>query len=224
MAASGMQDAAVRASAARGRGHPRPPAGPDRRAPARRAPAARLDRYYLAAGAGGLAVGVHTTQFAIRDPRHGLFEPVLALAAEETGPRPTPAGPSRWSGSAGICGPTGAGGRRGGAGPRPRLPRRPAEPRRPGRLRRRGAARPLPRPWPRSSRWSASTSSRPSAAAPARYAFWRRFAEIEDVVAIKIAPFNRYRTLDVVRAVVRVPAATTSPSTPATTTTSWSTC
>src|SRR5712692_5609717 len=42
-----------------------------------------LFRYYLAAGVGGLAVGVHTTQFAIRDPKIGLFEPVLALAAEE---------------------------------------------------------------------------------------------------------------------------------------------
>src|ERR1700754_2477937 len=42
-----------------------------------------LTRYYLAAGAGGLAVGVHTTQFAIRDPRVGLFDPVLALAGEE---------------------------------------------------------------------------------------------------------------------------------------------
>ncbi len=42
-----------------------------------------LTRYYDAAGAGGLAVGVHTTQFAIRDPRVGLFEPVLTLAAEE---------------------------------------------------------------------------------------------------------------------------------------------
>ena len=42
-----------------------------------------LTRYYVAAGAGGLAVGVHTTQFAIRDPRVGLFEPVLKLAAEE---------------------------------------------------------------------------------------------------------------------------------------------
>src|ERR671915_251631 len=42
-----------------------------------------LTRYYTAAGAGGLAVGVHTTQFAIRDPRVGLFEPVLALAREE---------------------------------------------------------------------------------------------------------------------------------------------
>ncbi len=42
-----------------------------------------LTRYYLAAGAGGIAVGVHTTQFAIRDPKIGLLEPVLALAAEE---------------------------------------------------------------------------------------------------------------------------------------------
>src|SRR5947209_1486825 len=42
-----------------------------------------LTRYYLSAGAGGIAVGVHTTQFAIREPRHGLFEPVLQLAMEE---------------------------------------------------------------------------------------------------------------------------------------------
>ena len=41
-----------------------------------------LTRYYAAAGAGGLAVGVHTTQFAIRDPEIGLFEPVL-----DAGPR-----------------------------------------------------------------------------------------------------------------------------------------
>ena len=40
-----------------------------------------LTRYYLDAGAGGIAVGVHTTQFAIRNPEHGLFRPVLELAA-----------------------------------------------------------------------------------------------------------------------------------------------
>src|SRR5207302_4214628 len=39
-----------------------------------------LSRYYIDAGAGGLAVGVHTTQFAIR--RAGLYEPVLRLAIE----------------------------------------------------------------------------------------------------------------------------------------------
>src|SRR4051812_49307815 len=41
-----------------------------------------LTRYYSDAGAGGIAVGVHTTQFAIRDPKHGLYRPVLELAAE----------------------------------------------------------------------------------------------------------------------------------------------
>src|SRR6478672_6892875 len=41
-----------------------------------------LTRYYIAAGAGGVAVGVHTTQFAIRDAQHGLFQPVLELAAD----------------------------------------------------------------------------------------------------------------------------------------------
>src|SRR5947199_8119700 len=54
-----------------------------------------LVRYYLAAGAGGLAVAVHTTQFAIRDPKIGLFKPVLELAAAElgllsSGPKATP--------------------------------------------------------------------------------------------------------------------------------------
>ena len=53
----------------------------DRRLDERRQRA--LTRYYVAAGAGGLAVGVHTTQFAIRDSRIGLFAPVLKLAAEE---------------------------------------------------------------------------------------------------------------------------------------------
>ena len=42
---------------------------------------AALTRYYIDAGAGGIAVGVHTTQFAIREPRHNLLQPVLELAA-----------------------------------------------------------------------------------------------------------------------------------------------
>src|SRR4029079_16672873 len=41
-----------------------------------------LFRYYAAAGVGGIAVGVHTTQFAIRDPKIALFRPVLELAAK----------------------------------------------------------------------------------------------------------------------------------------------
>src|SRR5256885_11553293 len=42
-----------------------------------------LTRYYLAAGAGGVAVRVHTTQFEIRDPKYALYKPVLALAMPE---------------------------------------------------------------------------------------------------------------------------------------------
>ena len=64
-----------------------------------------LSRYYLAAGAGGLAVGVHTTQFEIRDPTIGLYRPVLELGMEvarEQGARPkTPIVMI-----AGICGQT----------------------------------------------------------------------------------------------------------------------
>src|SRR5262245_55632191 len=41
-----------------------------------------LTRYYVDAGAGGIAVGVHTTQFAIRDSQFGLYRPVLELAGE----------------------------------------------------------------------------------------------------------------------------------------------
>ena len=59
-----------------------------------------LTRYYLAAGAGGVAVGVHTTQFAIRDPKVGLFEPVLRLAMEEL------AGNDASIRIAGVCGAT----------------------------------------------------------------------------------------------------------------------
>src|SRR5262245_48575674 len=59
-----------------------------------------LIRYYATAGAGGLAVAVHTTQFAIRDPSVGLFRPVLEVAAEEL----THAG--QMIGIAGLCGET----------------------------------------------------------------------------------------------------------------------
>src|SRR3990172_6415980 len=64
-----------------------------------------LTRYYMDAGAGGLAGGVHTTQFAIREASHGLYRPLLELAAEtvraerERAPRP-------FVTVAGLCGPT----------------------------------------------------------------------------------------------------------------------
>src|SRR5687767_4490269 len=60
-----------------------------------------LTRYYHAAGAGGVAVGVHTTQFAIRDKKHGLLRPVLELASETLRARG-----ARTVLIAGICGRT----------------------------------------------------------------------------------------------------------------------
>src|SRR5262245_28670831 len=66
---------------------------------------AALTRYYVAAGAGGLAVGVHSTQFAIRAPQHGLLRPVLELASmtvdEMLGAAPRP-----FAKIAGVCGDT----------------------------------------------------------------------------------------------------------------------
>jgi len=62
----------------------------------------RLTRYYMAAGAGGIAVGVHTTQFEIRQPQHNLYARVLQLAAEEA----DRAGNPYFIKVAGICGPT----------------------------------------------------------------------------------------------------------------------
>src|SRR3954463_7811971 len=64
-----------------------------------------LSRYYIAAGAGGLAVGVHTTQFAIHDPKVDLLHPVLALAAEEMD-RADANRATRLIRVAGICGDT----------------------------------------------------------------------------------------------------------------------
>ncbi len=64
-----------------------------------------LTRYYLDAGAGGLAVGVHTTQFAIREPRYNLLRPVLELAADVIREHESATG-SRIVRVAGICGQT----------------------------------------------------------------------------------------------------------------------
>jgi dihydrodipicolinate synthase/N-acetylneuraminate lyase len=152
-----------------------------------------LTRYYVAAGAGGIAVGVHTTQFEIRDPKHGLLRPVLELAAETT----RDAGVLR---IAGVCGPTAQ------ATAEARLARDlgyHAGLLSLGALRdasvdqlvdhARAVAGILP---------VMGFYLQPSVGGRILdYAFWRRFVEIPNVVAIKIAPFNRYQTLDVVRAV-----------------------
>src|SRR5690348_1783040 len=67
-----------------------------------------LCRYYIAAGAGGIAAGVHTTQFAIRDPKINLFKPVLQIVAEEfaRAESQTATGNSQLIRVGGICGPT----------------------------------------------------------------------------------------------------------------------
>lgn len=152
-----------------------------------------LTRYYLAAGSGGLAVGVHTTQFAIREPQIGLFEPVLRLAAEEMRGHDVVK-------VAGICGLTSQA------------------------VKEATLARDLGYDAGLLSLAALKEATVPMMIDHARtvasvlpvvgfylqpavggrllpYSFWREFAEIEGVVAIKIAPFNRYQTLDVVRAV-----------------------
>lgn len=155
-----------------------------------------LTRYYIAAGVGGLAVAVHTTQFAIRDPKVGLFEPVLAIAAEEM---------NRASRSlvriGGVCGET-----------KQAVSEAVV-------LRQHGYHSAL---LSLAALRNASDEAlidhcravaeilpiigfylQPSVGGRVlSYAFWRRFAEIENVVAIKIAPFNRYQTHDVLRAVI----------------------
>lgn len=152
-----------------------------------------LTRYYLAAGAGGIAVGVHTTQFAIREPRFGLFRPVLELTAEETAGHDVVK-------VAGICGLTS------------QAVKEAVLARELGydcalvslsALREASIAQLIDH-----VRTVASVLPvfgfylQPAVGGRVLpYAFWRRFAELDNVVAVKIAPFNRYQTLDVVRAV-----------------------
>jgi len=153
-----------------------------------------LTRYYIAAGAGGLAVGVHTTQFAIREA--GLYQPVLELAAETA---------ANWTSRplalvAGLVGPTrqavieaklarGIGYHAGllslaamiSASEDDLIAHCAA------------VAREIP---------LVGFYLQPAVGGVILSAeFWRRFAAIDNVIAIKIAPFNRYRTLDVLRGV-----------------------
>lgn len=158
---------------------------------------AGLTRYYCDAGAGGIAVGVHTTQFAIRDA--GLLEPVLRLAIEALRGREERLG-RRLVAVAGVCGPT------------PQAVTEAALARKLGYdlgLLSLGAL-------PEASRAELIAHCRRVAAEipvfgfylqaavggrPLDYGFWREFLEIDAVVAIKVAAFDRYDTLDVVRAV-----------------------
>ena len=155
-----------------------------------------LTRYYLAAGAGGVAVGVHTTQFAIREPQHALLAPVLELAREEVR-RHEAAAPVVLI--AGVCGATGQA------------------------VREAALARDLGYDAGLVSLGALASATDDALVAHCRavadvlpvfgfylqpavggrvlgYEFWRSFAEISNVWAVKVAPFNRYWTLDVVRA------------------------
>ncbi len=158
-----------------------------------------LTRYYVAAGAGGLAVGVHTTQFAIRDPRIGLFAPVLKLAAEEMD-RADLTRPDPLVRIGGICGDTAQAVREAGllaelgyhAGLLSLAALKDADD--DALLRHcRSVAEAIPII---GFYLQASVGGRRLS-----FRFWRKFVEIENVAAIKIAPFNRYQTLDVMRAV-----------------------
>ena len=156
-----------------------------------------LSRYYIAAGAGGLAVGVHTTQFEIRDPKWDLYRPVLELAADVMDAD----APADFIRVAGIVGNT-------------RQAVSEAE-----------IARDCGYEIGLVSLRALANASVDAMVAHCRavadvipvmgfylqpavggcvlpFDFWRRFAEIESVVGIKIAPFNRYQTLDVIRGVV----------------------
>ncbi|MFF8717401.1 dihydrodipicolinate synthase family protein [Streptomyces sp. NPDC015184] len=167
--------------------------GADRKLDERRQRA--LTRYYLASGAGGVAVAVHTTQFEIREPGIGLLAPVLELAAEtvrnEAGrPVVTVAGAcghtaqavseAELAASLGydavLLSPAVSGADEKGLLDRARVV---------------GEVLPV-------------IGFYPQEAVGGRYlspSFWSSFADLPNTAAIKIAPFDRYRTADVVRAV-----------------------
>jgi dihydrodipicolinate synthase/N-acetylneuraminate lyase len=153
-----------------------------------------LTRYYLAAGSGGIAVGVHTTQFEIRRPEFDLLRPVLELAAEEARGREVIK-------IAGVCG-----GRKQAV----------AEAELAESLGYDACLLSLAALKTASnaelldhSRAIASTIPvvgfylQPAVGGRVLpYEFWREFAKIPEVVAIKMAPFNRYQTVEVVRAII----------------------
>lgn len=159
-----------------------------------------LTRYYSSAGVGGLAVGVHTTQFQIRDSNIGLFEPVLELAAEEMS-RSDRKRSAPLLRIGGICGKT---------------PQAILE----AALLQKHAYHvgllSLSALYDASEQELITHCKQVSEVIPIvgfylqesvggrclSYSFWRRLCDLENLVAIKIAPFNRYRTLDVIRAVV----------------------
>jgi dihydrodipicolinate synthase/N-acetylneuraminate lyase len=157
-----------------------------------------LTRYYCDAGAGGVAVGVHTTQFAIRDPRVGLFEPVLRLAIETLREWEQQNG-KRLVKIAGVCGATAQAAREAAFAVETGYDigllslaalREATVAELIVHCRRVAEIIPL-----------CGFYLQPAVGGRLLdYQFWREFFEIENVAAVKVAPFNRYQTLDVARA------------------------
>jgi dihydrodipicolinate synthase/N-acetylneuraminate lyase len=157
-----------------------------------------LTLYYCDAGAGGIAVGVHTTQFAIRDPRVGLFEPVLRLSLETMREWERQHG-KRLVKVAGVCGATAQAAREAAfaveAGYDIGLLSLAAL--------RDATVAVLIEHCRRVAEIIPLCGFYLQPAVGGRlldYRFWREFFEIENVAAVKVAPFNRYQTLDVARA------------------------
>ena len=156
-----------------------------------------LTRYYHAAGAGGLAVGVHTTQFSIRNSEHDLFRPVLELAAQRVKEEDQQTGRTTVL-IAGVVGKT-----------KQAL----EEARLASDLGYHAALLSLaglPNATDQELLQHAQSVAeviplfgfylQPAVGGrPLSRSFWREFCQIENVIAIKVAPFNRYATLDVVR-------------------------
>lgn len=157
----------------------------------------RLTRYYISCGVDGIAVGVHTTQFEIRNPEYNYFERVLEITADEI-KRKNPG--TSFIKVAGICGPT-------------------SQAIREARMAKNlGYDLGLLSMGGLGSLSEKELIERTKAVAkeipvfgfylqPAvggrilSYSFWKEFCDIDNVYAIKTAPFNRYHTLEVVRAI-----------------------
>jgi len=158
-----------------------------------------LYRYYCESGTGGVAVAVHSTQFEIRDKQYGLFEPVLSLASEEL-KRLESLRNSPILRIAGVCGKT---------------EQALAEAQTALKLDYDAVLLSLGACKDESVDALLSHCRQVAEVMPVigfylqpdvggrvlPYEFWKEFAEIKNVIAIKLAPFNRYRTIDAVRAV-----------------------
>lgn len=194
-----MTESALRSHLLEGQVIPATPLALDRRRRWNERRQRAVLRYHLDAGVGGVAVGVHSTQFEIREAKHGLYEPVLRLASETV---------DSWIGGkrtvlkvAGLCGKTTQAVREAelacSLGYHAGLLSLGAW--------REDDERDILRHCATVARTIPLIGFYLQPSVGGRllsHRFWCRFAEIPSVVAIKIAPFNRYQTLDVVRAVI----------------------